>query len=570
MKTAWRERGKVFWTRDGWLALPFLFLLWLLGASLQPIEGQIGHDYYHALPRLIIGAAHFWQNGWSLPHYTPSLCGGLPFFADPQNSYFSLPQVFTLFLDPFLASRLTILLCYLVGYGSSVRLFATVLGYPRPIAHLGALLFCTNGFTFAHLWVGHLTHHSSLFLPAVMIAWLSLKPGSFLPPALGLSCLLLYTFYSGGLHLLVVMAALSGLMIPMVLARGGRALLPALGAMILLTLVFFTLGASGKVLLARAYSAHFPAVAIDRSEENPLWIFLRYFWFNPYQTPLTLPFGRLSFGPWEYIGFLSRLTFLGALAFIFRRRPGKSTAVITLLLLALAALALGRAGNESLPFFRGYHNPIKLLAAFLPLLVWATLEGANHLYQAHVVGRAPRAQLGIYFLVTGVVVIEMAFNANFFIEQRVGLGFPYSEETYDRVKARHALPPVAGVTDLPGSDLLALGAGYTDRSCYEPLLGYRLENLRSTVQVGATAMVIANRFNLNQPACLLYPKAFHCRPWDRIPETDRENFERFREGRTPAWGVPAPLSWLLRFNLVFTAALTISGVVLIGRRKRAA
>ena len=95
---------------------PFFTALFVIYYYLQPIEGLIGHDFRHQLPRLFIGAFHFWQNGLAVPHYTPSLCGGIPLFADPQSMYYSLPQLLTLFLDPLRAIHLSNLCFYLVGY----------------------------------------------------------------------------------------------------------------------------------------------------------------------------------------------------------------------------------------------------------------------------------------------------------------------------------------------------------------------------------------------------------------------------------------------------------------------
>ena len=72
---------------------PLALVLFLLFGALQPVAGLIGHDYYHQLARFYIGAFHFWQNGLAVPH-SAALCGGLPFFADPQSAYYSLPQFF--------------------------------------------------------------------------------------------------------------------------------------------------------------------------------------------------------------------------------------------------------------------------------------------------------------------------------------------------------------------------------------------------------------------------------------------------------------------------------------------
>jgi len=56
---------------------------------------------------------------------------------------------------------------------------------------------------------------------------------------------------------------------------------------------------------------------------------------------------------------------------------------------------------------------------------------------------------------------------------------------------------------------------------------------------------------------LLYPDYFGCKPWDRIPESDKENFEIFRQGKIPSWGVPPWQTFLLYLNLISVLACVI-------------
>ena len=134
----------------------------------MPREGSLGIDYAHQLARFYIGALHFWKNGLAVPHYTARLCGGIPFFADPQSMYYSLPQFLSFFIDPFLATLATLSVFYVVGYLGCLRLLRDCFTLGDHISHLGALMFVANGFVFAHLLVGHVTHHSYLLLPCIL------------------------------------------------------------------------------------------------------------------------------------------------------------------------------------------------------------------------------------------------------------------------------------------------------------------------------------------------------------------------------------------------------------------
>lgn len=154
--------GSRTWERLQWI--PLLLAVPLVLWKLQPIQGVLGHDYYHAFTRFYLGAGYFWSNLFDIPHYTASLCGGMPVFADPQSTYYSLPQWLTFIVDPWIASQLTYVIFYLLGYVGCLKWLREGCRARSWTAHLGALVFVLNGFSFAHLFSGHVTHHSYLLL----------------------------------------------------------------------------------------------------------------------------------------------------------------------------------------------------------------------------------------------------------------------------------------------------------------------------------------------------------------------------------------------------------------------
>jgi len=540
------------------LWLPFLFFLALLSTALRPIEGFIGHDYYHEFSRLYFGSAFFWQNGLHIPHYIPSLCGGIPFFADPQNSYFSFPQLLSFFLDPFLASRLTILFFYFLGYWGCLYFFKARMKVSLALAHLGGLLFIFNGFSFSHLFVGHLTHHSYLLIPWFLYFFFSPFPAETgrIQKAAQLSLVPTYMFYSGGMHMLVVLGVLAILIYPI-----GRFVLPDRKAkrqqlFFLLTATgLVLLGCSGKLMLEIAYSRQFAVGAIDSSEENFLVVLLRYFWFIPSWTPLNIVFGRIQFGPWEYIGFISKLTLPAFAVFLWTALKRKWFSPSLFwgyggLVTLVALISAGSEFNSLLPFFRHYHNPIKILSAFIPLLVGSTV---------YVLAVAKvRLTSGVFYLTAGVLLIEFSISASFFLNHRTGITYPYDAKPYAAFKAERKLPVVTQVVRMQGADLDAVRGGASNLHCYEPLFGYALENLKTEVVEGSTTQMRGGRFNLNHPGCLLYPEHFGCQAWDRIPMKEIDNFERFTSGIAPRWELP----WMPRVVLLFNGLCLIATMLL--------
>jgi hypothetical protein len=56
-------------------------------------RGGIGGDYSLWLPDLLTGTFwHLKNNVLGLPWFNPGQCGGVPFYADPQIPYLSIPQ----------------------------------------------------------------------------------------------------------------------------------------------------------------------------------------------------------------------------------------------------------------------------------------------------------------------------------------------------------------------------------------------------------------------------------------------------------------------------------------------
>lgn len=546
--------------------LPFVCSQAIVLRALQPQGGLIGHDCYHEFTRLLIGALHFWLNGLDIPHYTARVCAGVPFFANPQSDYYSIPQLLTFLVDPLRAAQITVVLFYCVGYAGCLRLFDEILDCGEEAAHLASLLFALNGFAFAHLFVGHLNHCTYLLLPWVI--YFLLKP---LPPAAAgrakhvawFSLILVYTFYSGGMHMLVVSAVVFVLLLPYLVYRKSReGQLRAFVLFLVASAGCFAAACSGKLVASYLYSATFYIRSIDRFDHTPLSLVARYFWFRPSMTPLFEQFTDFLVGPWEYVGFLSKASIPLSILFVFGvlaalDRPKIRLCVIYQGLIPLVVLvAVGSDLNRFLPFFKHYHNPIKILAAFIPLLVLVGAVPLRRLARGRVAQRLSPSGRTVGVLVLGLgLVAEFWSYTDFFVANKLGLEWKYDPGVYRRLKQDGVRPAVDHVVMRPNADADGVAFGFTSLLCYEPVFGYRHETFASTVTPGATSLVRDGRFNLNHPGCLVYPAYFGCAPWDRIPASDRESLDRLVRGQTPRWGVPPWQSALIAANVIFLVAL---------------
>lgn len=555
--------------------LPLLVAVFLIVLKLQPIDGKMGHDYFHFFVRLYLGDLHFWQNGLAVPHYTPLLSGGIPFFADPQAVYYSLPQFLTFYLEPLIAIDITVAAFTAFGYFGFLKLTRSLGGGPL-VAHLAALAFVLNGYSFAQLFVGHFTHHSYLLFPWVLYAFWTFAPTRtiLLKRVALFSLVISYAFYSGGMHVLVIFAVALLFSLPYLAHyRWKRGALAQTLAFIGLSSLCIALTCSGKFVASLLYSKSFYTEGIDSSPLTPVSLALQYFWFDPATTPHFLKFGRWTFGPWEYVGFVSKATipFFIAFPFLILKSRGKRLilgllpySIFTLLIFSVAA---GTELNTLLPFFRHYHNPVKILSALIPFLILAMAFGLSALERWK---RIPDAG---FLVLAALLLVEFVGYSNFFLKTEQPTYFPHQPSFYTLLKRRGRIEPIKRVEDQPLLEMVGLVSGLTTLKSIEPLFGYRAEAVKTKLVVGPTSLIREGSFNLNHPGCFIYSSYFHCEPWDRIPDNDKINFEKFTQGKNDAWGVPRWQELLLWVNAL--ALLSIFAFLTLfslewgtGRRRR--
>ncbi|MFZ9889525.1 MAG: hypothetical protein ACO3JL_18675, partial [Myxococcota bacterium] len=138
----------------------------VFGDFLPNASGKLGHDYAYFLPRLLAGLYHWAENGPSTPWFSPFACGGLPSFPNPQDQWFSVPQLLALAMSPLVAVHLTLLVFAAIGLCGCYLLLRDGFRCSVPVALTGATLFLFNGFFGYRMAIGHLTAHGFMLLPA--------------------------------------------------------------------------------------------------------------------------------------------------------------------------------------------------------------------------------------------------------------------------------------------------------------------------------------------------------------------------------------------------------------------
>ena len=125
----------------------------------------LGHDYEYFIPNFIFGKIWFSNNFFSVPWFTPSFCCGIPFYADPQSMYYSIPQIIFLIFNPILSVKIIFFILSSISYVGMFLLIQRNFKYNGYVSLLCASLFLFNGFFVYRAIAGHVAYLSYIFVP---------------------------------------------------------------------------------------------------------------------------------------------------------------------------------------------------------------------------------------------------------------------------------------------------------------------------------------------------------------------------------------------------------------------
>ena len=125
----------------------------------------LGHDYEYFIPSFVFGKIWFSNNFFSVPWFTPSFCCGIPFYADPQSMYYSIPQIIFLVFDPILSVKIIFFILSLISYVGMFLLIRGNFKYNGYVSLLCASLFLFNGFFVYRAIAGHVGYLGFIFVP---------------------------------------------------------------------------------------------------------------------------------------------------------------------------------------------------------------------------------------------------------------------------------------------------------------------------------------------------------------------------------------------------------------------
>ena len=534
-------------------------------------NGHLGHDYAYFLTQLLDG--FFWYNANGLlavPWFTPSFCGGLPKFANPQALYYSVPQFLSFLTDPLTSVRLTLLAFSAFGFWGFYLLQRRIFSLSRSTALLGGTLFLFNTLYSSRMLIGHLTFHSFMLGPLIWFLLLRpLEPGTASPRwrfCFDVACAALLIAYVASTALphvlfpILVVALLAALLQDLLRCDGFRARIFAakfaLSSLLALSLC------SAKLVAAQSFLNHFPRTLYPLPGVSSLFdlahLTLRSVFFS---TPDALvrevvvnSRWQLAHHEFEYgiTALPLGLLIAGAVLQLYRLRStrpqrGLRRGQWVALLGACALLVLPLALNYYTPAWNGLLKSLPIIgnssvlfrwfSIYVPiaiLLATVTLERSPVLREY----RSSIASIGI----ATVIAFNLFADRSYYQRQAYDPG-PVLE-AYEETRSASWSPAIARIAvhrDASGREFLAEGRndvlvrGESQLLCYETLFGFRLESFpRGALKEGPTLELRDGFFNIKDPSCYLFPEENGCSPGDHFAANRRDeagafaHYRRFR------------------------------------------
>jgi hypothetical protein len=588
--------------------LLYVVYLWIYLPFLPNSNGTLGHDYGLHFPNLLTGYYWFIQNGaWSLPWFSPSQCGGFPYFPDPNVAYLSIPQFLVFFVPPMQAVQITFALFALAGLLGSYLLMRAGFRSPRTAAVVAAGFFLFNGFFAYRVLIGHLTFHAFMLVPLMIAALLSattddrVSRAGFVARACVAALCLAYMFQSGMVHgIPPVLIAAAAIILIHALCFGWQwqpwLLLGTAGLLSLLL-------CAGKLMAELALLSNFPrdlyplpgipgllneiTVVVQalfvsppsdasRVVTNSPWSFDRHEW----------EYG-VSLGPLLLVAMavlLSRIAIKSeggtiVLSYVLWRHgfavPGQFRVLMVAALSILLAVPIALNWYEpawngflkSLPFLGNSSSLLRFFSSYIPIAIVVACLAFDRLLPR---GSAPRAlRLSLAAIALGVMVVQnVATDRDYYANQSYRIGPIDAEQA--RVRATGRVPMIEKVGDRVNQALApndAMIEGISQRACYQPLFGYRLERFPAEpLNVGPVISLVGDRFiNMKDPACYLFPAENGCKPGDHFSIDRAKDAVEFLSYRPFAFEQPyrqAVATWLSRWSAIAVAAALLMSAAL--------
>ena len=589
--------------RQKHLLVVFLTCLVALAVLARMLVTLGGHDYAYFLPRLLDNHLYYLASGLGVKEYTASFCAGIFEFANPQSLALSLPQLLAGLFGPVAGVQLTFILVSAAA-GTGIYGCARFAGLNHMSATVSALLMAFSGFILTRMMIGHLTFFNVGFAPLVAMLMLygvrAFADGRLARSVAcgGVASLLATSIVYGGAGVMILQIAVMIALLLVVCGGfavrwhhwlrffGGVSLAalmmsaPKLEAMLAVTgnlprdmYPLPGVGLADLPLLFLQAVLWIPDTSLLNSMLENTKFMLGWHEWNYSVSPvwLALMAGGLAMG--RRAGFKQ---VKAARAWLVSS-PLRTGATVLILLVPLVLNLYTPSWNAVLkaaPVLGDSSNMVRWLVIYPPVLCLLAGWAWRHLERVHLV---PLLALAIGLALQQYLIHSDRLAAEIGGYDRSLITEPWHSGQIKPIVAVGA--PIKRTKDgkerpivVSNFDHLFVG-GSSNALCYEPMFGYRLENLdRRFLRVSTINVPDRNGLlPMKNPSCYVYPQENACQPGAHFTA---DQFDDLR--MLTAYGdLPAKVSTLrgvLNVVAAVTLPLTIiaAAVGLVRARRRKA
>ncbi|MGA2503955.1 MAG: hypothetical protein ABSG01_07680 [Anaerolineales bacterium] len=554
-----------------------IFVILFTGAT-YPL---VGGDYRLFGPRLLDALLHYKVNGLSIQWYTPSFGGGLPAYPNPLQTQFSLPQLFTFFVNPWIAILASSIIYVSIGFWVTFLLLRDVMEFKPFSSILGANFLVSSGFFIEQMVSGHADKITFPLIVIPVYALLNRKLPAWLSGVL-ISLTGAIVLYSGGEYIAVIALFTAMVTLPVIYFLkpslfGWRKMVLVIVWGAVLTLLL----CGSKLYAVAAFTRSFPRGVQDH-----------YFvaWstsigglvFQLVGVMTTLPilnlFGKSSlvyvvrltqwtgspYGFWELDSSISPaliiLLIYGAWMILFhkphfdwRKLVKKGIAGITLIFAILIVVQYSTARGflfdimKGLPLFMSLRTNTRFVSSFvLPLAILGSLI-FDHLIN----GRSGAKTISAYVFLNGISLVSLW--AYYLLPLGVqGRYFDISAvlAPYSKIQAGNIFPVNKIIPAMNDYEVFQAQASNVTGH-YDVLLGEN--SFHPLVHAGSVFDINNGFFNMTDPTGYVFPRENNSKIFSLIPVSDYDKLVKFLNRRQPDWKLPLPqviLDWAAGFTFI--------------------
>ena len=541
---------KKFFANSFWyLAITVFILIFLYQISF--VFPEHGHDFGYFIKRLVAGRRHFFIQGLSPYRYIAYFCGGIVMYGNPNGMYYSILQLLTLFIDPWVSIKLVVIFSIILGYVGWFLFARDVIKLKRVWSHVLSIIILSNGFYLVQVFAGHVCFIS---FPLIgFLFWLFFTPKTdtkrtILSRTAIFTLIVAHIFYSCGYTVLplAIVGILMGVPLCFIFHPSNRVKLSQLCIRIL------TYGAgvfaitAGKLVAVVSVMGNLSrSMPFDKMqpEDNTLYFIVKAFWAIPQRLELLK---EVSHGLHEKSMLMSPVTIIGLLLFfiLFIFSKVKTLSLIRKLLVLSYLIFLLYIFME---FAQGYGYFITFLEQ-VPFFIQTRKTSRFIILLAILISIGSAWAFGKMFSNNKLIRYEALFGGLIITITLSCFYLGYPKETLNSIsnfgnitEARNLIAenPIPKSVEFLTSDSVGFKflEGKSGIACYEPLFNKVGQKQIDILHVGRVTDENNGFFNMINPSCYQYPKENDCEPWDRISVNDEKNFNKFLRGEKVDWKI---------------------------------